>query len=164
MNQFPTVEASLALVAALYNGKLDRGGQPKAAHCARVVGNLPPHVGYHVRAAAAHHDTLEDFPMISISTLLGLGYSPQTVLMVKALTHEPEMSYDEYIDRLITMGDPGPLYVKLADNTDNICLKRRDQLSPEHRAWHVDRCTKVYYPTRTKLCAALKALTGEEYQ
>lgn len=143
-------------------GKTDRGGQPKADHVRRVVANLPPHANYFCQLGAALHDAMEDFPRIDAQTLLGLGYPPQVVTLVAQLTHLfDQESYDDYISGIISAGSSNLLYIKLADNTDNICLKRRELLSPTDRAWHIDRCEKVYYPTRARLVAALKSLTGE---
>ncbi len=155
----PTVEATLQLVTALYNGKTDRGGVPKADHVRRVVANLPADASYECNLSAALHDALEDFPLLDAGSLLGLGFPIEVVVNVAMLTHIVSAdTYDDYITKLITVGDRNLLLIKLADNTDNICLKRRALLSPEGQAWHIDRCEKVYYPTRKRLLEALERL------
>ncbi len=155
----PTLEATLQLVAALYNGKLDRGGVPKADHVRRVVANLPADASEECKLAAALHDSLEDFPRLDSGTLLGLGYSVNVVFMVSMLTHRvSHETYEDYITKLIVTGDRDLLLIKIADNTDNICLKRRALLSPEAQAWHINRCNNVYYPVRKRLFNALERL------
>ena len=91
-----------------------------------------------------------------------MRWLPPVVTLAVHLTHVADHeSYDNYIGKLIAAGSSNLLYIKIADNTDNICLKRRELLSPEDKAWHIDRCEKVYYPTRKRLLEALKNLTGE---
>lgn len=165
MPSFPSVETTLRLVDLLYHRALDRGGEFKSHHCRRVVANLPAHAaGHDTRLAAALHDALEDLP-IDADFLLGMGYPANVVWMVQRLTHNAnQCSYEDYISRLIAEACPGLLLVKLADNTDNICLKRRALLSPANKSWHIDRCERIYYPTRKRLVEAIKALTGEVFE
>lgn len=159
-HHFLTVESTLQLVALLYAGKTDRGGQPKADHVRRVVFNLPRYSSVDRCLIAALHDSKEDNGLTEgIITGLFCSYTATKVAM---LTHDPAVTgYDDYIDAMIAIGDPDVLHVKLADNTDNICPRRRSLLSETDRAWHVDRCERVYYPTRRKLIAAIKDITGE---
>lgn len=122
---------------------------------------MPPDTTYAGLQMAALHDVMEDFPLVTAETLRHLGYTEYVIYGASLLTHPCFLTYDEYITRLITSEDRNVLYVKLSDNTDNTCLKRRALCTESDQRWHIDRCEKVYYPTRRRLIEAIKNLTGE---
>jgi (p)ppGpp synthase/HD superfamily hydrolase len=100
--------------------------EPYILHPLRVmfaVGMSEP-----ARVAAVLHDVVEDTDM-TLADLGELGFALDVLHAVDCLTHQPGVSYEEYIDRVAT--DPTAVAVKLADLADNLANNRRLPLTDE---------------------------------
>ena len=76
-----------------------------------------------VQCAAWLHDLVEDFPEVwTLQRLRTNGFSEDTIRMVQLLTHNPEESYDLYIQRISL--NAGATLVKLSDLRDNSDITR----------------------------------------
>jgi (p)ppGpp synthase/HD superfamily hydrolase len=80
------------------------------------------------RMTAVLHDVLED-TSLTVDDLVNSGVPRAVVEAVVALTHRPEDSYDEYIERVAD--NDLARKVKLADLADNLANNERLQRTPD---------------------------------
>lgn len=126
-------EKTLALIKRAHAGQTDKAGQPYYLHPVAVAELLPADADEDEYLAALLHDVLEDTEMTE-ADLRGLGYSEQTVAIVRLLTRPPGVIYMDWIRDLAASGNRGAMRVKLADNTHNSAPGRIAQLPPEARS------------------------------
>ncbi len=87
--------------------------------------------GEEARIIALLHDTVED-TAITLEQLREEGFSETVLTVLDRLTHRPEHSYQEYIERVLT--HPLAVRIKLLDLADNMDVRRlRPQLSDKDR-------------------------------
>jgi (p)ppGpp synthase/HD superfamily hydrolase len=154
----PTISSTAALADKLHKGQKDSPKHDYIHHPARVVRNLllvKPDADDDMIMAAWLHDTLEDCG-IDEDFLRQAGYSERCIAMVKALTRPPDdqREYNQIIDELIAIGNEGALYIKLADNMDNLNPDRVKEFmlrEPERSLRFQARYTKSVQ----KICAVL---------
>jgi (p)ppGpp synthase/HD superfamily hydrolase len=123
----PLEEAILIAVQA-HAGAKDKGGAPYVLHPLRVMFRMKTEAE---RITAVLHDVVED----SDWTLEGLrerGFSREVVEAIDHLTHRPEESYEDYIERAAK--DRMALKVKIADLEDNLDLTRIKKPTEENTA------------------------------
>lgn len=101
-----------------HEGQTDKAGKPYIEHPAWVAAHVD---GDEARAAAWLHDVLEDTDATA-DDLARAGIPERVVAAVRALTHAPGESYEEYLARVA--GDPLAVRVKLADLAHNSDLSR----------------------------------------
>jgi (p)ppGpp synthase/HD superfamily hydrolase len=114
----PTISETEAYIEMLFRGVTDKGGQPYADHCKRVMALLPDYATDEMRHAALMHDVLEDTD-VTAGMLLERGYSERVVQMVQMLSRPTGITYMDWIARLKATGDAEVIAIKLADNADN---------------------------------------------
>lgn len=139
------LDNAIMLAVTAHAGQIDKSGVPFIWHSIRVAQKLsaPDHV------VALLHDAVEDSEF-TFENLLSLGISQAAVDVIRILTHEDTVSYDDYIERVAK--NPQAVRVKVADLLDNLQDSRR---------YAGDE------PTREKHKKALLRLTGctwEDYQ
>lgn len=150
----PSITDTVAFVEKLFDGVTDKGCQPYAGHCVRVMQGLPAEATDDERHAALLHDVLED-TSIEASALRDMGYSERTVDLVERLSRRPEDgTYMEWMRSIAGSGDVGLIRIKLADNADNSDPARNASLDPVQRVFYAER----YGPARQILEAALARL------
>lgn len=98
--------------------------EPYVLHLFRVMLAVD---GEAARTAAVLHDVLED-TTLTVEDLLSSGIPRMVVDAVVALTHRPEDSYEEYIERVAD--NELAIKVKLADLADNLANNQRLPRTP----------------------------------
>jgi (p)ppGpp synthase/HD superfamily hydrolase len=122
----PTVEDAIVLAAQAHRGQ--RYSSPEAEpyifHPLRLMLTLRDSVA---QMAAVLHDAIED-TNLELHDLVDAGYPPELVAAVDALTHRPDESYDEYIERVAA--NRIGRRVKIVDLADNLANNRRSPDAP----------------------------------
>lgn len=111
---------AIAIVSVAFEKKLDKGGNPYTLHCLNVM-NQMPHTDYELMSIAVLHDLVED-TYWTLQMLREEGFSERVVNAVACLTHDPNVSYDDYIKIISTNQDAR--LVKLADLRHNSDVTR----------------------------------------
>lgn len=132
------LDNALMLATTAHAGQIDKNGVPFIWHPIRVALKLSGPD----RVVALLHDAVEDSTM-DFQDLLNLGISFEAVEVIKILTHEDSVSYDDYVECVAK--NPQAVRVKVADLLDNLSESRR---------------YKGDEPTREKHKKALLRLTG----
>lgn len=139
-----------ALIEQLFGNTFDDGGDSFANHMRRVAARVPEEH----KIIALLHDVVEDTPL-TLHDLAGLGYDEATLKAVDLLTHrKKEMSYQDYIDRICASGNRAAIWVKLADQEDNLDPRRWLYLN----RYKQNALRKRYAGVKQKLMAAAIAL------
>lgn len=97
-------------------GQYRPDGKPYVTHLERVAAAVP---GY-LKAAAWLHDTIEDTGLTAEKLKDALGVTPWTVAVVDLVTRREGETYEDFIERIATAGNPDAIAVKLADLRDNL--------------------------------------------
>jgi (p)ppGpp synthase/HD superfamily hydrolase len=114
-----TLDKAIRIMAAGFEGKYDRGGQPYALHCLRVMMAMDTEVE---KIVAVLHDVPEDGVM-SIEELRKEGFMDNVLNPLQLLDHSDKtVPYQHYIRRL--SHHPIAVKVKKADLMDNSNLMR----------------------------------------
>lgn len=141
-----TVEEVDAFAAAAHAGQVDKIGVPYIEHVRAVAAGLAP-FGDDLVMAGLLHDVIEDTD-VTAAQLLAMGVSLRVVGIVKDVTNQPGVPYEEKIHRIIHSSDA--TLVKIADNAHNSRPDRAAQLPEEKRA----RLAAKYRAARDILWAA----------
>lgn len=117
------LDKAIALTAAQFEGKFDKGGQPYILHCLHVMNAVCPNKDDHeLMCIAVMHDLIEDTD-IDIDDLYALGFSKRVVFGVQCMTHGSGEDYmDVYIQRIALNADARK--VKIADLDHNSQMMR----------------------------------------
>lgn len=115
----------------MFRKKFDKAGNPYIEHCkfvAEEAAKCALFLSYDydvdtIRNAGYLHDIFEDTDMTP-EELMEYGISIDVVSIVKALTHDKEVPYDDYIDGLIASDNSDAVLVKFADMKNNMDINR----------------------------------------
>jgi (p)ppGpp synthase/HD superfamily hydrolase len=113
-----TLERAIAIASEAHAGQIDKAGQPYILHPLRVMLRVE---SPNERIAAVLHDVVED-SQVTLANLIELGFAPEIVAAIEALTKRPGESRLEAAKRAAT--NPIARAVKLADNAENMDLSR----------------------------------------
>lgn len=113
-----TLERAISLAADAHAGQVDKAGQPYILHPLRVMLRVDTD---EERIAAVLHDIVEDTP-ITLEHLAQEGFSDAILKAVEALTKLPGENRLEAAARAAE--NKIACAVKLADNTENMDLRR----------------------------------------
>ncbi len=119
-----TLEDAIILAARAHAGQKQRNGEPYILHPLRVMMAVE---NPDEKMAAVLHDVVEDSDM-TLDDLKQKGFSPAVVEMVRLLTHDDALSYEDYIKRL--RSNPGARHIKIADMQDNMNVRRLPHMRP----------------------------------
>jgi len=132
---------AIALAANIFKDKVDKQGMPYILHCLFVMNKCSDDP--EIKVVGVLHDVVEDFPhQWPVGRLEDeLNLTHRQLMALKKLTHDPKISYGEYIKEIATNLDA--VAVKRTDlrhNTDILRLKglRKkdfDRLEQYHRAF-----------------------------
>lgn len=100
------------------------------------------------------HDVLEDTDY----ELDREWFNPVQWEALNLVTHTPELTYREYVERIATSGNRVAIMVKLADLSHNMSDERKENLTPEKLKQAEGLTKQRYEPARDRLW---KALGGE---
>ena len=111
-----TIEEVLRIVVDAHEGQKDLDGNPVVLH--------PLTVGLMGRnrqemVAGFLHDVVEDTDY-TFDDLLAKGVEPEVVDVLRLLTHDRSMSYEEYVGRIASSGNEVAIRVKYNDLCRNL--------------------------------------------
>ena len=119
--KYTGLDAAIALAASKFVNKFDKSGEPYILHCLQVMQNVKKYNDIELEIAAVLHDIVEDTD-ISFDDLEERGYSPRVIKIIKHVTREDEISYDDEIARICN--DQDSIKVKMADLEHNSSILR----------------------------------------
>jgi len=108
-------------------GQSDKLGVPYIKHVEAVAEGLAPFGNDELTAAGWLHDTLEDSDMTA-DGLLDVGLTQNVVDMVVQVTNRRGVAY---LDKIESIGHPGAILVKIADNAHNSRIDRLSRLDED---------------------------------
>ncbi len=128
---------AIAITAEAFKDVKDKGGNPYMLHCLRVMNGVS-HLGEDVMCAAVMHDLVEDTEY-TFNDLSKLGFNWKVTQTLGYLTHDPNDTYEEYIEKLSVCKLSRK--IKLADLRDNTDITRLKGLTKKDfmrmRKYHV---------------------------
>lgn len=130
---------AIEIAAVAHSGQVDKGGKPYILHPLWVMDRVR-HLGEDYMIVAVLHDVIED-SNITFMDLIKEGFNQNVMFALGLLTHDPLISYDDYIKAIST--DPIAKAVKLRDLEHNTKVTRLkglrkkdfDRLEKYHRAY-----------------------------
>lgn len=136
------LDKAIALAAEKFVGVYDKSGEPYILHCLQVMNNVKKWNDIELQIAAALHDIVEDTD-ITFDDLEELGYSPRVIKIIKHVTREDDISYDDEIARICN--DQDSIKVKMADLEHNSSILRLkgirqkdlERIQKYHRAYFI---------------------------
>ena len=118
---------AIKIILKAFRGKTDRGGDQYVNHLFRVAATVSNLGKEDLVIPALLHDIIEDCPEWTEQRLLLEGLDSRHLDVIKILTHNPEDSYEEYIEKISK--DIRATEIKLADLRDNMDITRLTRLS-----------------------------------
>lgn len=136
------LDRAIALASEKFVGVYDKSGEPYILHCLQVMNNVKKYNDVELQIAAVLHDIVEDTD-ITFDNLEELGYSPRVIKIIKHVTREDDISYDDEIARICN--DQDSIRVKMADLEHNISILRLkgirqkdlERIQKYHRAYFI---------------------------
>ncbi|MET0417265.1 MAG: HD domain-containing protein [Actinoplanes sp.] len=137
----PTIASTDVIARLAHFGQVDKAGNSYIDH-PRTVARILQERGYgeYFVMAGLLHDAVED-STLTLDDLRELGYPPQVVDAVDAVTRREGESYMDLICR--AAADPIGKWVKLADNETNSDPERLALLTAEEREWFTQKYAKA---------------------
>ncbi len=131
---------AIAIAALAHKNQVDKGGKPYILHPLWVMDRVR-HLGEDYMIVAVLHDVVEDSKDWSFVDLSKEGFNQNVMYALSLLTHNPDISYDDYIKAIAL--DPIAKAVKLRDLEHNTKITRLkglrkkdfDRLEKYHRAY-----------------------------
>ncbi len=110
---------AIKLTVDKFQNTYDKNNEPYILHCLEVMNGVSDK-GHYVMAAAVMHDLVEDTDV----TLEDLKktFPERVVSLVSLMTKDPNKTYDEYIERIMT--DKDAIAIKMADLRHNSKIGR----------------------------------------
>lgn len=111
-----TVEDALRIAVDAHNGQKDLDGNPVILHPIAVglAGNNREEL-----IGGFLHDVVEDTEF-TFNDLLARGVDKTIVETLQLLTHTKDISYDEYVQRIVTSGNSIAIHIKYNDLKHNL--------------------------------------------
>ena len=136
------LDRAIALASEKFVGVYDKSGEPYILHCLQVMNNVRKYNDAELSIAAVLHDIVEDTD-IECDDLEELGYSPRVIKIIKHVTREDDISYDDEISRICN--DQDSIRVKMADLEHNSSILRLkgirqkdlERIQKYHRAYFI---------------------------
>lgn len=137
------LEKAIEIALRAHAGQKCKDGTPYVLHPLRIMTRMGTD---EERIAAVLHDVVEDSE-VTLDDLRAAGFPENVLAVVKLLTHEEGVSYEDYVERLKT--HPVARRIKVADLEDNSDIRRLsgieekdiERLRKYHRAWQILRPT-----------------------
>lgn len=136
------LDKAIALASEKFVGIYDKSGEPYILHCLQVMNNVKKWNDIEISIAAVLHDIVEDTD-ITFLDLEEMGYSPRVIKIIKHVTREDGISYDDEIARICN--DQDSIRVKMADLEHNSSILRLkgirqkdlERIQKYHRAYFI---------------------------
>lgn len=113
------LESAISIAVEAHAGQTDKGGAPYILHPLRVMFAVE---GEAERIVAVLHDVCEDCPEWSLQRLESIGFAPEIIRALDAVTKREGETYEAFVARAAQ--DPIGRVVKRADVLDNSDLSR----------------------------------------
>jgi (p)ppGpp synthase/HD superfamily hydrolase len=118
-DQMTQLQRALEIAVTAHSGQHQKDGTPYALHpTIRLMFSLG---NPNARILALLHDVVEDTDT-TFEKIESEGFPAEIMEALRLLTHDPEDSYEAYIERIAI--NPLARAVKLADLTDNMDIRR----------------------------------------
>ena len=141
------VVAAFSLACKAHAGQRDKSGRAYVAHPMTVASNVGDDETCVI--VALLHDVVED-AHVSLDEIRD-QFGSDVADAVALLTHDDDLTYGQYIDRIATSGNEVAIRVKIADLTHNMCVSRL-----AHPSYgDADRAILRYANAYAKLVSAL---------
>lgn len=114
------LSTAILIASEVFEKKYDKGGQPYILHCLNVMNQMDP-TDHELMTIAVLHDVIEDSDH-GYDYLRNHGFSERVIDGVKALTHEKDVPYMDYIRNIARNADARK--VKMADLRHNSDIMR----------------------------------------
>ena len=105
------LEAAIYVATMAHEGQFDKGGKPYILHPLHLMNQLM--FDPELATIAVLHDVVEDNKEYPIEWFINGGYTKRVTDALRILTHDPDDTYQEYIEDVAT-------------NYDTIRVKRKD--------------------------------------
>lgn len=136
------LDKAIALASEKFVGIYDKSGEPYILHCLQVMNNVKKYNDIELSIAAVLHDIVEDTD-ITFDDLEEMGYSPRVIKIIKHVTREDGISYDDEIARICN--DQDSIKLKMADLEHNSSILRLkgirqkdlERIQKYHRAYFI---------------------------
>lgn len=109
---------AIAITAEAFRTTTDKGGNPYMLHCLEVMNGVR-HLGEDVMCIGVMHDLIED-THYELDDLRSLGFNERVVNGIKDLTHDKDISYEDYIKKLSFNEDARQVKMKDLEHNSNI--------------------------------------------
>jgi len=135
-------DKALCLVKILFQDITDKEGEPYLNHLLRVSSKLS---NEDTKVAGLLHDTLEDIPNFTTSTLKELGFNDTIITLVKIVTNSHKSSsYHDYITSILKSNNIEAIKLKFADMSDNYNTQRMAALDSPTRIKLINKYQNEY--------------------
>lgn len=121
-------EKCLIIINRLFLNRVDKADKPYIDHLTRVSSNFDDEL---VSSAALLHDTIEDIKGITEYDLLDVGIPNKVIDIVLLVTRKKDVSYDEFINKIIDSNNIDAVNLKIADIMDNLNPNRLELLDDD---------------------------------
>ena len=129
-----TLEKAIEIASRAHAGQKLKDGMPYILHPLRIMSQVD---SLEQMMVAVMHDVVEDTD-VTLEDIKKAGFSEAVIEGVRLMTHDEDLSYGDYIDRL--KDNTIARKVKLADMRHNIDLLR----IPEVKDKDLERCRKYH--------------------
>ena len=123
MERYETLKKALQFAEVAHQGQTDKAGKEYIRHPLTVALLLDD---FDARIAGILHDTVEDSEGRVTLKMIREAFSEEIYEAVRQLTHDPSISYFDYLEN---MTSKIALQVKLADLTNNMDLSRIEHIT-----------------------------------
>lgn len=141
----PMVQKAMTLAYNGHHGQLDKGNYPYIAHVFAVAERMEDEI---TTVVALLHDLVED-TNYTIEDLIREGFPNEVIEALKLLTHNPELSYGAYIEKLSK--NEIATKVKIADLANNSDLNRLNREIIDEDRLRFEKYNKYYFYLLDKL-------------
>lgn len=124
-----TFSKALQIAVEAHFNVLDKGGHSYILHPIRIAMRLRT-PDEELMSAAVLHDVIED-SNVTFDDLLNFGFSDRVVGILRLLTHQKGVSYEQYIENM--RGNLGALLIKREDLRDNSDITRLKNKEPTQK-------------------------------
>lgn len=138
------------LVKKIHAFQFDKVGVEYYKHPIWVKNQLPIWASEDLKNAALLHDALED-TKITEQQLRDLGISDRTLQIINSVTHDRNMSYDEYINKIIESDDLDVIVLKYTDMKHNLLESRLALLNERMREKLLSKYSQYFEKLKDKL-------------
>ena len=121
--RYEILKKALYFAELAHQGQKDKAGKEYIFHPLTVALQLDD---FNARIAGLLHDTVEDSEGRVTLEMIREEFNEEIYEAVRQLTHDPSVSYFEYLDN---MTSKSALQVKLADLTNNMDLSRIEHVT-----------------------------------